>query len=49
MKLEMVILNGPADLVQYVNSHNIKREDIQYIKTYSDSNYIDLIYWTQEQ
>ena len=49
MKMQMVILTGPDALVEYVNSHNIKREDIQYIKTYSDSNYIDLIYWTSEK
>lgn len=48
MKLEMIVLDGPKALVEYVNSHNIKRENIQYIRTYSDSNWIDLIYWTEE-
>ena len=49
MKMQMKVLNGPAELVEYVNSHNIKRENIQYIRTYSDKDLIDLIYWEEEE
>lgn len=49
MKLQMKVLNGPADLVEFVNANNIKREDIQYIRTYGDKDLIDLIYWTEEE
>lgn len=49
MKLQMMILTSPAELVEYVNNNHIKRENIQYIRTYSDSNYIDLIYWVEEK
>lgn len=49
MKMQMKVLNGPAELVEYVNTNNIKHENIQYIRTYSDKDLIDLIYWEEEE
>lgn len=49
MKMQTKVLNGPAELVEYVNTNNIKRENIQYIRTYSDKDLIDLIYWEEEE